>query len=179
MLALSSNMTSIFVFIVVFLSLYLLLKKPTGIPPGPLITLPIIGDLMLVFGRDIRKVFNDLRQNHGNVFSFYLGKELTIVINGYDLIHKALVNKANIFSDRPKNLLNNILGDKFTGQGIVMSKGPRWKEQRRFTHARLKELGFGKTTFETAILKEVNYFVDILKAHKGMSSDITAKTQMA
>ena len=172
MLALSSNMTSVFVFIVVFLSLYLLLKKPTGIPPGPMFTLPIIGDLMLLFGRDIRKVFKDLRQKHGPVFSFYLGKELTIVINGYDLIHKALVNKANIFSDRPKNLLNNILGDKFTGQGIVMSKGPRWKQQRRFTHARLKELGFGKTTFETAILKEVNYFVDILKAHKGMSFDI-------
>ena len=116
-------------------------------------------------------MFKGLRQKHGDVFSFYLGKELTIVINGYDLIHKALINKAHIFSDRPKNFINNI-GDKMTRQGIVMSKGPRWREMRRFTHARLNEFGFGKTTFETQILKEVKYFVDILMAHQGRPFDI-------
>ena len=160
-LVLNSNITSILVFITVFLSLYLMTRKPKGIPPGPVFTLPILGDLPLLFSKDTRQVFKDLRQKHGNIFSFYLGKELTIVINGYDLIHKALVNKANVFSERPKNLLNNILEEN-TGKGIIMSNGPRWKEQRRFTHAHLKKLGFGKTTFENQILKEVKYFVDVL-----------------
>ena len=172
LLVLSSNMTSALVFIIVFLSLYLMTRKPNGIPPGPVSTLPFLGDLPLLFGKDFRQVFKGLRQKHGNVFSFYLGTDLTIVINGYSLIHKALVNKANVFSDRPKSFLNNILEKKFTGKGIVMSKGPDWKEQRRFTHARMKELGFGKTTFEYQILKEVKYFVDVLLAQNETPFDL-------
>ena len=46
--------TSLLVFIVVFLTLHLLLLKPVGLPPGPLFTLPILGDLPLLVGRGIR-----------------------------------------------------------------------------------------------------------------------------
>ena len=167
-LNLDSNIIAVLIFIAVFLFLYLSTRKPKGIPPGPSFTLPIIGDLLLFFGVNIRNTFSQLQQKHGNVFSFYLGKDLTVVINGYDLIHKAAVKNGNVFSDRPSDLLNNFIAK---GKGVIMSKGRFWKEQRKFTHTSLQEFGFGKTSIEEQIIKEVECFVKVLKEQDGKPYD--------
>lgn len=165
---LDSNVTSVFIFVAVFLLLHLSIRKPKGIPPGPLLTLPVIGDLPLLLGGGIRKTFSMLRQKHGNIFSFYLGKELVVVINGYDLIHKAAVKNGSVFSDRPNELLNNLISK---GKGVALSKGIFWKEQRKFTHASLQKFGFGKCSSEEQILREVECFVKVLKTQEGKLYD--------
>ena len=163
-----SNVTTAFIFVSVFLLLYLSTRKPKGIPPGSLFTLPIVGDLPLLFGGDIRKTFKKLQRKHGNVFSFYLGKDLVVVINGYDLIYKAAVRNGSVFSDRPRDLLNNITTK---GKGVIMAKGTFWKEQRKFTHSNLQTFGFGKSSFEDQILREVKCFVNVLKMQDGKPYD--------
>lgn len=55
--------TSTLVFIFVFLTVYLAVRKPKGIPPGPALTLPLLGDLPLLAGGDVRKIFRKLRKN--------------------------------------------------------------------------------------------------------------------
>ena len=43
-------------------------------------------------------------------------------------------------------------------EGIVYGDGRKWKEQRRFTIATLRDFGFGKATMEDMINDEVAYF---------------------
>ncbi len=57
--------------------------------------------------------------------------------------------------------------------GIIMSNGPYWKEQRRFTLRNLRDFGFGKTSREDVIMAEATKLCDAYKeqyAGKGASS---------
>ena len=169
-----ANVSSVLLFAIVFLLLYLIMRKPAGIPPGSALTLPVIGDLPLLIGGDILGTFRKLRQKHGDIFSLYIGKELTVVINGFKMIQKAAVKNGHIFSGRPNNLVSNIAGK---GKGIAFSEGPFWKRQRKFTYSCLQEFGFGKSTMEAKILKEVECFVDILQEQEGKPFDIKETIQ--
>ncbi|KAG9467189.1 hypothetical protein GDO78_015444 [Eleutherodactylus coqui] len=69
-------------------------------PPGPR-PLPIIGN---VHQMDIDKpyrTFMELAKEYGTVFSFHLGMSKTIVLCGYETLKDALLNHAEIFSERP------------------------------------------------------------------------------
>ena len=169
----SVNVSIVLIFISVVL-IYVCTRKPSGIPPGPLFTLPVIGDLPLLIGGDVLKAFRKLRQKHGDIFSFYFGKDLTVVINGYDLIQKAAVKNGDLFSGRPKNLFSTIAAK---GKGIIFSEGHFWKRQRKFTNTCLQEFGFGKTSLEDKILKEVEYFVSVLEAQEGKSFNMKEAIQ--
>ena len=52
-------------------------------------------------------------------------------------------------------------------KGLLMSDGPFWQRQRKFTHDRLQEFGFKKTSLESTILTEVKYFVQDLATTNG------------
>ena len=163
------NVLSVLILISVFLLVYLCIRKPPGIPPGPAYTLPVVGDIPLLIGGDVLKIFQNLRKTHGDIFSFYFGKDLTIVLNGYDCIQKAAVKKGGRFSGRPIMAINEILRTKL---GIVWSKGEHWRRQRKHSHAWLQEFGFGKSAFEEKIMEEVRCFVDVVKAQKNTAFDI-------
>lgn len=169
-----SNVTTVLIFIFVFLAVYLVTRKPTGIPPGPVYTLPFLGDLLLMAKEDVLKTFRKLRKKHGDIFSFYMGKELLVVINGHELIEKAAVKKGHYFSSRPKNYLNNVHA---AGKGIIFASGPFWKRQRKFVSNHLQSFGFGKRSFEDKILTEVKAYIDELSTTEGKSFDIQTITQ--
>ena len=135
---------------------------------GPRTTLPFVGDLPLLVGGDVIGTFRKLSKEHGDVFSLYLGKDLNIVLNSYKVIHKAAVTNGNVFSGRPTILTNEATGGK---KGMAMAEGLLWKNQRKFTHGRLQEFGFGKSSFETKFLKEVDCFIKVLKAEGGRPTD--------
>ena len=118
---LSDEMISMLLISVVVLFLvYVIYRKPTGIPPGPSYTLPFIGDLPLLTDGGILGTFRKLRQKHGDIFSIYLGRDLNIVLNGYQVIHEAAVKHGNVFSGRPSVLANEATGGK---EGINMAEG--------------------------------------------------------
>ena len=155
--------------IVVLLLVYIFNRKPKGIPPGPRFTLPFAGNFPLLIGGDVIGAFRKLRQKHGDVFSLYLGKDLNIVLNGHKVLNEAAVTNGNVFSGRPSVLANDATGGK---QGINMAEGNLWRSQRQFTHARLREFGFGKASFEIKVLKEVECFINVLKEKDGRPTDI-------
>ena len=163
------NVVCLLIFVTVLLLSYFYTRKPEGIPPGPKYTLPFIGDLPVLLGKDFLAVFRKLRREHGNIFSLYIGKDLTIVLNGYETIHEAAVVKGNLFTGRPSVFENDDMGSG--NNGITNSKGPLWKNQRQFTHRRLQEFGFGKSSFESKILKEVECFINLLKKKDGQATD--------
>lgn len=168
-LVFNSNVTAVLVFLICFLVLYLSMRKPAGIPPGPSFTLPVLGDTPLLIGQDMIQTFRKLRKKYGDIFSFYMGKEHTIIISGYKFIHEAAVKKGMLFSDRPTQFMNSLEEKRL---GILMANGPFWKEQRKFAHSVLQEFGFGKSSFEAKILEEVKCFTKVLSAKNGHPVDI-------
>ena len=84
------------------------------------------------------------------------------------MIHEAAVVNGNVFSGGPAILANDEIGGK---KGVIMAEGLLWKNQRKFAHGRLQEFGFGKSSFETKILKEVECFINVLKTEGGRAID--------
>ncbi|KAK7465118.1 hypothetical protein BaRGS_00037697 [Batillaria attramentaria] len=90
--------------VVLLLSLLLWLysRRSSRLPPGPGFALPLLGHLHLM-GKDPRETFRKWRRQYGDIFSLYMGRQLTVVLNGHKVIKEALVKQADVFSDRPRN----------------------------------------------------------------------------
>ena len=166
-----SNETTLLIFVLIFLLVYFSTRKPYGIPPSSPFTLPIVGDLPLiaVTGSDLLVTFRKLRRQHGDIFSFYIGNDLTVVVNGFELVHKAAVRHGWKFSGRPENFINNVITN---GRGVILANGSFWKRQRKFAVSCLQEFGFGKRSFEQNIMYEMECLADILREQNGKPFDI-------
>ena len=68
------------------------LQGPKNVPPGPR-GFPLIG-AMLQFQnyKNLHKDFIILSKKYGDVFSFYMGRKLCIVLNSYSSITEAFQN---------------------------------------------------------------------------------------
>ncbi|KAL4230554.1 hypothetical protein ACF0H5_010935 [Mactra antiquata] len=110
-------------------------------------------------------------------YRFYFGRQLVVVLTGYDIIHEALVVKKEAFSGRAKQT-NVVLDTVFPGgshkNGIIFREyGEEWKHARRFTLQSLRDFGVGKTTLEDRIIEEVNAVASVLDSMNGKSTTVT------
>ncbi|XP_073530116.1 cytochrome P450 2C14-like [Phyllobates terribilis] len=130
-------------------------------PPGPK-PLPIIGNVLTMDMSKPYKTFMELSKTYGLVFSVQIGMTKTVVLCGYEAVKDALINHADVFSDRPhapvvRKLSNN--------NGVVFSNGENWKVMRRFTLSTLRDYGMGKKTIENKIIEEAECLVQKLKSY--------------
>ena len=95
-----SNFITLVIFFAVLALAYASSRKPDGIPRGPPLTLPIIGDIPILLRGNVLQTFRNLRKAYGDIFSFYLGKELVIVFNGHQTIRKAAAKNVFFLEDR-------------------------------------------------------------------------------
>ena len=96
------DLTIVFIFVVVFLFSVLYLRRPRNLPPG-YFGIPYIGAVPMMLklrGRRPHIVLYEESKRLGNIFRWYLGNQLIVVLSGYDVIHEALVKKADTFSGR-------------------------------------------------------------------------------
>ncbi|XP_062852467.1 cytochrome P450 2U1 [Trichomycterus rosablanca] len=141
-----------------------------NIPPGPA-PLPIVGNFgSLLVPPFILRLFvrkdeefekrrasplspqvglMELSKVYGQMYSLFVGSQLVVVLNGYELIRDALSNHAEVFSDRPDIPIITILTKR---KGIVFAPyGPVWRKQRKFCHTTLRNFGLGKLSLEPCI----------------------------
>ena len=85
------------------------------LPPGPR-GFPFLGCLFVLRTPDKRKLFAELRAQHGDVFSFNLGCRLVVVINGFETLRQAFVHQGGSFTDRPRVFTFTHLGQ---GRGMT------------------------------------------------------------
>ncbi|KAM9770679.1 cytochrome P450 2U1 [Menidia menidia] len=161
-----SNTVPLLVFVVVYLFLYYQKQreKYRNIPPGPK-PWPVFGNVGgFLVPSFVRRRFGEAPKNpnmsvmdaltlqakvYGNVYSLFVGNQLLVVLNGYEVVKDALSNHADVFSDRPDIPVISIMTKR---KGIVFAPyGPVWKQQRRFCHATLRSFGLGKLSLEPCI----------------------------
>ncbi|KAG9462285.1 hypothetical protein GDO78_014469 [Eleutherodactylus coqui] len=140
-------------------------------PPGPK-PLPIIGNVLMLDMSKPHKTFMELSETYGPVFSVQIGMTKTVVLCGYETIKDALINHADVFSDRP----TIPVFAKFLGNyGVIFSNGENWKVMRRFTLSALRDYGMGKKVIENKIIEEAECLVQKLKSYEGKSfNDFTS-----
>ncbi|PVD29116.1 hypothetical protein C0Q70_11713 [Pomacea canaliculata] len=144
-----------------------LTRRSAGLPPGPGPALPLIGHLHLL-SKDPRQQFASWRRQYGDVFSLYLGSQLVVVLNGYNVIKDALVKHADVFSDRPHIYFTDYIAKN---KGVAASSGAHWKEQRKVSLEILREMGLGRNVLAEKIQEEVREYVKAVAAHQGNPFD--------
>ncbi|XP_046585105.1 cytochrome P450 2U1-like [Haliotis rubra] len=158
--------TTVLLCVAVLVLLWLLTRRPSGLPPGPPL-LPFFGNA-LSMDSDPRITFKKLRQQYGDIFSVYLFNKPLIVLNGYSTLKEAIVKNADVFSERPHNTINDFITK---GKGVVGTSGDLWREQRRFALNTLREFGSGRNIMEDKIHEEITQFTEAFEAERGQGFD--------
>ncbi|XP_036956138.1 cytochrome P450 2U1 [Acanthopagrus latus] len=156
---------TVFVIVYVLVSFYQKRREFANIPPGPK-PWPVVGNFggFLVpafirrrFGQQSEDngdknplvVLTELANVYGNVYSLFVGSQLVVVLNGYEVVRDALSNHPEVFSDRPVVPTITIMTKR---KGIVFAPyGPVWRTQRKFCHTTLRDFGLGKLSLEPCI----------------------------
>ncbi|XP_008115537.1 cytochrome P450 2C23 [Anolis carolinensis] len=159
----------VFISCLVFSAVWKSRMKKEKLPPGPT-PLPIIGNILQLKTNYLDQAIHKLSQKYGPVFTMYVGTERVVVLNGYDAVKEALIDRADEFSARGKLPL----ADKINkGKGIIFSNGERWKQLRRFALTTLRNFGMGKKSIEERIQDETQYVVEYLQNTKEKPFDPT------
>ncbi|XP_067651954.1 cytochrome P450 2U1-like [Haliotis asinina] len=162
----TSSHTTVLLCGAVLVLLWLLTRRPSGLPPGPPL-LPFLGNA-LSMGSDPRITFKKLRQQYGDIFCLYMFNTPVIVLNGYSTLKDAFVKNADVFSDRPHSLISDFIAK---GKGLGGTSGIVWREQRRFALNTLREFGAGRNIMEDKIHEEISQFLETLEAERGQEFD--------
>ncbi|XP_007938960.1 cytochrome P450 2U1 [Orycteropus afer afer] len=100
---------------------------------------------------------------YGNIFSFFIGHYQVVVLNDFHSVREALVQQAEVFSDRPRVPLISIITKE---KGIVFAHyGTVWRQQRKFSHSTLRHFGLGKLSLEPKIIEEFKYVKEEMQKH--------------
>ncbi|XP_056419958.1 cytochrome P450 2C14-like [Hyla sarda] len=134
-----------------------------SLPPGPT-PLPIIGNFLTIDLSKPHITLMKLAKKYGPVYSIHMGMTKTVVLCGFEAIKEALINHAEVFSDRPVIPSNAKLSGN---NGVVFSNGENWKVMRRFTLSTLRDYGMGKKNIENRISEEAECLVQKFRSYEG------------
>ncbi|XP_077985282.1 cytochrome P450 2U1-like [Glandiceps talaboti] len=134
-------------------------------PPGPW-GVPIIGSIGYHVGRSAHKDMTNLAKKYGNVYSIKLGNSVLVILNGISAIKEAMIKSGDDFADRPTRWSIEQFNPKHEGiiNGYLTDSFLHW---RRVLHTILRGFGFGQSSMETMITKEVDVLVWELRKLEG------------
>jgi len=147
-------------------------KKLQSNIPGPP-SHPIISNFLTASKLDPvpYRAWDSLTRAFGPVTRLILGNQFLCIIGGFKEIKEAMNNEQ--LDDRGSTPTADLLrfGNKVSSEISFFSRGlgkpvdsvEKWKEVRRFTLKSLRDLGFGKSASEEAILEESKLLLENIK----------------
>ncbi|XP_069951918.1 cytochrome P450 2D14-like isoform X2 [Cherax quadricarinatus] len=144
-------------------------RRPPNFPPG-MPMLPVVGSLLHIRGVPLRTLLRNLKKEYGNMASFGIFGTGVVLISGLSTIKEVYTHKAS--ADKPPMVLNAtrnyLLSDgQAINLGLLGGNGQTWQELRRFVLRHLRDFGFGKTSCEPLIVKEVTELMDHIQQQEG------------
>ncbi|MEE6508512.1 hypothetical protein FKM82_021500 [Ascaphus truei] len=105
-----------------------------------------------------------MREKYGDVFMIYLGSRPVVVVNGYQSVKEALVDRGDDFLARGEI---PALDAVYKDYGMVLTSNlARWRKLRSFSVTTLRGLGMGKRSIEERIQEEAQHLVTELRKNK-------------
>lgn len=144
-------------------------QQSTKFPPGPT-PLPLLGNLLQIDFNNIVEQFVQFGSKYGPVSMAYLGPKKVVILNGYDVVREAFLEKGEVFSDRPSLAIPEMV---FKGHGLLFTNGERWKQMRRFTLSTLRNFGMGKRSLEERVQEEAQCLGEEFEKRSGTFFDPT------
>nr|XP_023650395.1 cytochrome P450 2J2-like isoform X1 [Paramormyrops kingsleyae] len=162
------GLRSFFLFLAVILILSSLIRQkgPKNFPPGPW-PLPFFGNLLSLNASKIHLQLAKLAKQYGNIFSLRLERNI-VVVGSFKLVKEALVQHGENFADRAEQ---PIFEDIVHNNGLAISNGYLWKQQRRFALSTLKHFGLGKKSLESSIQVESTLLNEVIANTQGQPFD--------
>ncbi|XP_023565932.1 cytochrome P450 2J2 [Octodon degus] len=150
-------------FIFLLLADFLKRRRPKNFPPGPW-RLPFVGNFYHTDFDKSNLVIQQYVKKYGNLVSMDLADLPMVLVTGLPLIREVLTHPGQDFLNRP---LSPIRERVFGKNGLFMSSGQVWKEQRRFALSTLRNFGLGKKSLEERIQEEAQHLVEIMAEENG------------
>ncbi|XP_075396058.1 cytochrome P450 2J2-like [Tenrec ecaudatus] len=138
-------------------------RRPNNYPPGPW-GWPFFGNL---FDMDFEQSHLSLQKfvkNYGSIFCLDFGGLHGVFVTGLPLIKEVLAEKTQSIVNRPVTPIRERI---FKTNGLIMSSGQVWKEQRRFALTTLRNFGLGKKNLEERIQEEARCLCEAIEEEKG------------
>ena len=145
------------------------------LPPMPWPCVPFLGHLATLNPKKPFVTMTEWGKRLGPVMRVKFASHQIIVLNSLEAMKEAFTRNGDTFHGRPNIWL---LQEMCDGKGIILADGSRWREQRRFSLHRLRDLGFGKSMIEAKIQAEIDVMLAQL-GDGGSSVDVVKELQYA
>ncbi|PQE33784.1 cytochrome P450 protein [Rutstroemia sp. NJR-2017a WRK4] len=106
-------------------------RRPKDYPPGPP-TLPLIGNLHQMPGKNGHLQFQKWAQEYGPVYSLMIGTKVMIVLSSDQAIKDLLDKRSNIYSSRPEMYLGQVVSGGL--RVLLMEYGNTWRMMRKMVN---------------------------------------------
>lgn len=124
--------------------------------------LPVLRNFFQVQVKDhrIEKLFTEWSKELGGVFAVQILNKSFIVLNSFEAIHEALVEKGESFSGRPQQSSFRL---RYNTRGfsdlVFTNPSPRWKLMRKSAHRHIRMFGSGLKRIEALNLSAIKELV--------------------
>ncbi|XP_019641598.1 PREDICTED: cytochrome P450 2U1-like [Branchiostoma belcheri] len=151
------------------------LWRPRHLPPGP-VNWPLLGNFLSLTQDEPMLLMTWARQ-YGDVFMYHVGSRAVVVLNGYRTIQQALVKQAEDFSSRP---YMPITAQNSQKKGVIhVPYSPFWKQHRKLTLLKMREIGVDKPVLDQKIAAEGKCLVQEILKKDGKPFNMTKIIQTA
>ncbi|XP_022087528.1 cytochrome P450 2J3-like isoform X1 [Acanthaster planci] len=168
------NLQSAAIFLLIFLVVLKLVRRPKNLPPGPR-QWPVLGNLpaLVRSGKHPHEVLAEWARRYGGVMSVHLApaRGPSVVVSDIGIAKELLQSKQRErHIDRAANPLLKEVTD--IRGSFLWGAGEAAKEHRRFGLSALRKLGVGKKNLEHRINEEARYLVERIEAEKNRPFDL-------
>ncbi|XP_043242079.1 cytochrome P450 2L1-like [Amphibalanus amphitrite] len=157
------ELTTLVLIVLVGLLFYYGSRKPDRYPPGPM-RLPIIGTLWRSHWNQTLNItqrhLNMLKEyGNGKILGYFIMNQPAVHIGDYEMA-RDVFNKREA-SGRPDIDISRVRTHG-KNRGLLLNEGQSWSAHRRFSLHHLRDLGLGKNSLESILLREVDAMVQHL-----------------